>query len=148
MQASGRMRPMTLARILFLTGVSSCMAAGATAGTPTANAPAAANAAALDEARKVQRELEQARQRELAALREKFDEEAKARKAAAELKKLDAAAAIEAKERRRLQAEAQRRAALGHEKAHRREQQERAAQCIIKPVMTDDEIARCRQVRG
>lgn len=124
------------------------VAAGAGAGAVAAGAASAADAAALDEARRVQRDLEQARQRELAVLRQKFDEEAKARRAAQALKKLEVAAALEAEQRKRLQVQAQRRAALDREKALKREQQERYAQCRIKPVMTDDEIALCRESRS
>ena len=132
---------MNPARILLVTCGSAWLAA-------MASASGAADAAALDEARKVQQELERARQLELAILGQKIEEQARARKVAQELRKLEAAAAREAERQKQTRAEAQRRAALDQEKARRREQQERAAQCRIKPVMTDDEIARCRQVRG
>jgi len=81
-------------------------------------------------------------------MRQKFEEEAKARKTAGELKKLESAAKIEPTRNKQTQTEAPRRAVLDKEEAHRREQQERDALCRIKPVMTDDEIALCRQVRG
>jgi len=81
-------------------------------------------------------------------MRQKFEEEAKARKAAEALKKLEAGAKTEAARNRQAQVEAQRRAVLDQERARGREQQQRDAQCRIKPVMTDDEIALCRQVRG
>jgi type IV secretory pathway VirB10-like protein len=41
-----------------------------------------------------------------------------------------------------------RQAALERQKERMREKQEREAQCVIKPVMTDAEIAKCREVRG
>ncbi|HTN27567.1 MAG TPA: hypothetical protein VL180_07265 [Burkholderiales bacterium] len=40
-----------------------------------------------------------------------------------------------------------RQAALERAKERKREQQEREAQCVIKPVMSDEEIAKCRAVR-
>jgi hypothetical protein len=41
-----------------------------------------------------------------------------------------------------------RQAALERAKERKREQQEREAQCVIKPVMSDEDIAKCRAVRG
>ena len=41
-----------------------------------------------------------------------------------------------------------RQAALEREKERQRQKLEREAQCVIKPVMTDAEIAKCREVRG
>lgn len=43
-------------------------------------------------------------------------------------------------------AEAKRLARLEQQKEEERLRQERARQCVIKPVMTDAEIARCKEV--
>jgi len=128
------------------TGAAAGVAAGAAVGAAAASRPV--DAANLDESRRAQRELEEKRKQELAALRKKFEDEAKARKAAEEQQKLEAAAAVDQERKRRLQEDAQRRAEIDKEKARRRAQQERESACRIRPVMTDEDIARCRQTSG
>lgn len=59
----------------------------------------------------------------------------------------DADAALTAKQKREAQ-EAQKRAAFERSREQKRREQERQAQCVIKPVMSDAEIAKCREVRG
>jgi len=55
-------------------------------------------------------------------------------------------AALAAREKREKQ-EQQKRAALERVREQKREEQARQAQCVIKPVMTDDDLARCREAR-
>ena len=59
----------------------------------------------------------------------------------------DADAALTTKQKREAQ-EAQKRAAFERSREQKRREQERQAQCVIKPVMSDAEIAKCREVRG
>ncbi len=116
-------------------------AAGVAAGTLAGSAPASADA----DANKRQEEATRKRLQELAALQRRFDDEVKLRKLEDERMKAEAAAkATEAARKKREQQEAQRLAALEGQKKAKRERAEREAQCQIKPVMSDDEIAKCR----
>jgi len=108
---------------------------------------ASADAAVLDELRKVKADLERARQLESTVLRQKREEEAKARMTAAALKKLETKPRVEAARDKPARAAPQVRDAVDQERPHRDEPRERNTQCRYKPVMTDDEIERCRQVR-
>lgn len=93
-------------------------------------------------------ELARKRQQELARVRKRLDDEAKMRKADQERKEKERLeAALEALKKREAQ-EAQKRAAFERAREQKRRQQERQAQCVIKPVMSDDDIAKCREVRG
>jgi Skp family chaperone for outer membrane proteins len=124
--------------------VAPAAAAGALAGTVAGSAVAAAD----PEARKQQDELARKRQEELAALQKRFDDEAKLRRMDAEQKRADEAARIADEARKREQQEAQKRAALERDKEARRARAEREAQCQIRPVMTDEDIAKCRALRN
>jgi hypothetical protein len=120
-------------------------AVGAAAGVAAGTLAGTAAASADSDARKRQEEATRKRQQELAALQQRFDEEVKLRKAEDERMKAEAAAkAAEAARKKQEQREAQRLAALESEKKAKRERAERDAQCQIKPVMSDDEIAKCR----
>jgi len=74
------------------------------------------------------------------------------RKAELESKKAEsdrlakAAEAEKASQEKAEKAEAQRIARLEREKEEARQRQERERQCVIKPVMTDAQIAQCKEV--
>ncbi len=81
-------------------------------------------------------------------MRKRLDDEAKLRKADEQRKEQqEIDAALAAREKREAQ-EAQKRAALERARERKRPEEARLAQCVIRPVMSDDEIARCREVRG
>lgn len=121
------------------------MAVGAAAGVAAGTLAGSAAARGDSEANKRQEEASRKRQQELAALQKRFEDETKLRKLEEERNKAEAAAkAAETVRKKREQQEAQRLAALEGEKKVKRERAEREAQCRIKPVMTDDEIAKCR----
>ena|SRR5436190_13026033 len=97
-------------------------------------------------------ELARKRNAELERVRKRIDDDAKLRKADEEQKaQEDRERALAAKQQRESQ-EAQKRAAFERERDRERErkrlEQERQAQCVITPVMSDDDIARCRAARG
>ena len=121
-------------------------AAGAPAGA------AAATAAPAVESGPSAEELARKRNAELERVRKRIDDDAKLRKADQERKaQEDLERALAAKQQRESQ-EAQKRAAFEQERERKRErkrlEQERQAQCVITPVMSDDDIARCRAARG
>lgn len=92
-------------------------------------------------------ELARKRQEELARVRKRLEDDAKLRKADEERKAMEAAeAAAEARKKREAQ-EAQKRDALDRAREQKRQDQERQAQCVIKPVMSDADIEKCREVR-
>lgn len=126
---------------------SNATASAGAAALGAATGSAAANALSPDEAKKTRE-----RQALEAQLAQKEEEELKAREAAEEaLKKEEqariaalAAAARAAREKREQQ-EAERRARIENEKEIERQRQASANRCVFKPVMTDDEIAICRE---
>lgn len=126
---------------------STAMSAGTAALGATAGA-AVAKTLSPEEVRKANDERAQEEQRELKAA-----EERKAREAAEEARKKEererlaaiAAAAREEREKREAQA-AERRAQIEKEKEIERQRQARLNQCAFKPVMTDAEMAICREV--
>lgn len=86
-------------------------------------------------------------------LAQKAAEEQKAREAAEDARKKEEqvriaalAAAARAQREKREQQEAERRARIEHEQEIELHRQARMNQCVIKPVMTDAEIAICKEV--
>lgn len=93
-------------------------------------------------------ELTRKRNEELARVRKRIEDDAKMRKADEDLKRQeDAQKAAEAQ--RKLQAqEAQKRAAAERAREAKRLERERREQCVVKPVMSDEDIEKCRASRG
>jgi parvulin-like peptidyl-prolyl isomerase len=117
-------------------------AAGATSGT----------GAAAVESDPSAEELARKRNAELERVRKRIDDDANLLKADQERKaQEDREKALAAKQQRESQEE-RKRAAFEREREQARErkrlEQERQAQCEVKPVMSDDDIARCRAARG
>ena len=92
-------------------------------------------------------ELTRKRNEELSRIRKRFDDDVNLRKADEERKKQDDAEKELAANRQREAREAQKRAAFERERERKREERDRQAQCEVKPVMTDEDIARCRAAR-
>jgi len=132
------------------TAASKRQAVPAAAGAPAG--AAAGTAAPAVESGPSAEELARKRNAELERVRKRIDDDAKLRKADQERKaQEDRERALAAKQQRESQ-EAQKRAAFERERERERErkrlEQERQAQCVITPVMSDDDIARCRAARG
>jgi len=89
------------------------------------------------------KQAEQERMANIAQAERKADLESKK----AESDRLAKAAEAEkASQEKAEKAEAQRIARLEREKEEERQRQERERQCVIKPVMTDAQIAQCKEV--
>jgi hypothetical protein len=90
----------------------------------------------------LQEDAKRTRAEELAALQRKFDEETKARQAEDQRRK---AAAAEVERKRLEQQEEQRRAAEAKQREARRAMHAATPPtCVIKPAMTDNDLAKCR----
>ena len=93
-------------------------------------------------------ELARKRNEELARVRKRIDDDAKMRKADQDRKQQEnAEKALEAQRKHEAE-EAQKRAAAERAREARRLERERREQCVVKPVMSDEDIERCRASRG